>query len=122
MITISLDEGYIFDILSVYEIKLTKNPNHTILLENIKRLQEEIISQIGDEKFKEIKKSNEYKELLEANLVTFELVDLAKESEGLAKQVDASNYERYLRKSNLQKKFFNNSMIEVKIGYNKPHN
>jgi len=119
MISISLDEGYIFDILSIYEIKLGKNPNDQRLVDNFRLICREITQQIGEEKFLEVVESQEYKNLLQANLITFEFVDKAKESEGLAKEVDASNYKRYQCKVTLQKRFFNSQIAEIKIGYTK---
>lgn len=120
MITISLDEGYIFDLLSISQVKMAKATEaETIKKVNASywKLRDEIISQIGQDKFNSISLSEEYRELFKANEKTFDLVDKAKESEGLAKEVDKSNYERYLCKVNLQKKFFDNEVSETKIGY-----
>ena len=80
-------------------------------------LRDEISKEIGQENFQKIILSQEYDNLLQANLLTFNLVDEVKNDNGLAKQVDEANYQRYLCKTDLQKKFFNNEVSEVKIGY-----
>ena len=102
MINLLVDEGYAFDYLSILEIKSMKNGNK----EFYNSCKENIISQIGLYNFLEIKASKEYKNLLQANLNTFNLVDEVKMNPCLGKEVDASNYERYLNKIKLQKKFF----------------
>jgi len=65
-------------------------------------------------KFHEIISSDEYANLIEANNFVFNLVDQTKAEGGLAKQVDDANYNRYLKKQNLQNKFFTTKMKEVK--------
>ena len=113
MINLLVDEGYAFDYLSILEIKSMKNGNKEFY--NI--CKENIIYQIGLYNFLEIESSNEYKNLLEANLNTFNLVDAVKTNSCLGKEVDESNYQRYLNKMALQKKFFNSQIKEAKIGY-----
>jgi len=54
---------------------------------------------------------------LEANRETFEAVDKAKDDKVKASLIDKLNYKRYLCKQDLQKKFFNNNLREIKIGY-----
>jgi hypothetical protein len=120
MIKISLDEGYVFDLLSIHQVKMAKAKEPESLKKVVSAywtLRDEIVSQIGQNKFNSILLGAEYDALYQANEKTFDLVDKAKESEGLAKEVDESNYERYLCKVNLQKKFFNNEVSETKIGY-----
>jgi hypothetical protein len=119
MIKIPLDEGYVFDIFSIYEVKISKSSSFdkeklNLYLDFIKS---EIINQIGSDLFNKIYYSEEYKLLKQANEETFALVDKAKLHEGLAKEIDTSNYNRYKKKTMLQKKFFNNEIKEVKIGY-----
>lgn len=113
MINLLVDEGYAFDYLSILEIKSIKSGNK----ESYNHCKENIISQIGVFNFLEIESSDEYKALLQANLNTFNLVDAVKTNPCLGKEVDASNYERFLKKLELQKKFFNSYVVETKIGY-----
>jgi hypothetical protein len=75
---------------------------------------DEICNQIGDDRFDEIISSEEYLNLIKANNLVFNLVDQTKTEGGLAKQVDDANYNRYLKKQNLQNKFFTTKMKEVK--------
>ena len=119
MLKISLDEGYVFDILSILEIKKSKSKNELYekIINSFEELKKEVIQQIGEEKYYKIIHSTEYEELLEANFITFQLINLIKQNDGIAKEIDESNYCRYLKKIALQKTFFNNDIKEVKIGY-----
>lgn len=113
MIALLVDEGYAFDYLSILEIKSNKNGDKIVY----NHCKENIISQIGLYEFLEIESSQEYKELLEANLNTFNLVDAVKSDYCLGLEVDKANYERFLKKQALQKKFFGSIGNEIKIGY-----
>lgn len=113
MINLLVDEGYAFDYLSILEIKSKKNGNKMAY----NHCKENIISQVGLYEFLEIESSQEYKDLLQANLKTFDLVDAVKSNPCLGGEVDKSNYERFLKKQILQKKFFNSISNEIKIGY-----
>ena len=67
--------------------------------------------------FIEIINSAEYKNLVYSNEHTFELIDkLRKNQTVTAKEIDDANIDRYIKKVNLQKRFFPNSSIkETKI-------
>jgi hypothetical protein len=117
MIKISLDESYVFDLLSIYEVKIESTDD----LEKKQKLQQsynfltlEIIESIGKFLFKNIISSKEYLDLKSANKIVFDLVDRANESE-LSKLTADANYSRYLHKVSLQQKFFENLLTEVKI-------
>jgi len=114
---ISLPEGYIFDILSIYQIKICKSTDDKVNLSNFNNLKKEIEDHIGTEKMLLIINSIEYAKLLEANLKTFKLVDDVKSNPCLGRDVDRSNYERFLAKKALQEKYFNSNYSEIKIGY-----
>jgi hypothetical protein len=113
MINLLVDEAYAFDYLSILEIKSNKNGDKIVY----NHCKENITSQVGLYQFLEIESSKEYKELLEANLNTFNLVDAVKSNPCLGTEVDKSNYERFLKKQALQKKFFDSIGSEIKIGY-----
>lgn len=117
MLKISLDEAYVFDLLSIYEVKIEKS-NTEDKKANSKYsydfLSKEITDQIGSELFNRIIKSEEYKDLKNVNKKVFELVDKSKESE-LAKETADANYERYVKKNILQSIFFQNPLTEIKI-------
>ena len=51
--------------------------------------------------------------------LTFNAVDKAKNNEVTAQHVDYCNFQRHTAKQNFQKKFFNNDLSELKMGYNK---
>lgn len=117
MIRISLDESYVFDLLSIYEVKLNYSSNSekkVKLQQSYDTLSKEILDAIGVELFTAILDSNEYAELRKSNRLVFDLVDRAGETE-LSKITADANYTRYLNKVSLQHKFFNNALTEVKI-------
>lgn len=116
MLSISVDEGYAFDLLSIAKIK--SNIVKTKVTEEIyERTKLEIHLAIGGELLNKITTSKEYSDLLDANLKVFQLVDEVKKFPCLGGDVDQANYERFLAKKRLQEKFFNTKYKEVKIGY-----
>lgn len=116
MIKINLDEAYVFDMLSVFDVKIKKLSGEKLIttLEKYSDMKEEVINQIGEDKFNVITASNEYSRMIEANQKVFELIDESKNDNGLAKITDDANYERHLAKMSLQEKFFENKLTEVK--------
>lgn len=116
---VTLPEAYIFDILSIYQVKIAKSPNNELNQANFENLLNEISAEIGKEKTSTILNSTEYNDLFIANLETFDLVDAVKTNPCLGMEVDASNYRRFLAKSALQKKWFESDYGETKIGYSK---
>ena len=116
MLKISLDEAYVFDMLSVIDVKM-KNLDGEKLLKTIEKysdMVEEVVEQIGKEKFDQISQSLEYQKMVFANQKVFELIDESKNDTGLAKITDDANYERHIAKMALQKRFFNSELTEVK--------
>lgn len=116
MIKISVDYGYAFDVLAIMEVKskIIGKKN-----EAYDKLYTEIKEQLGEEKMNIVINSKEYSDLITANQKVFDLVDKAQKDNGLAKEVDSANYQRYVVKTTLQKIFFNNNITEIKLGYNK---
>lgn len=116
MLIISLDEAYVFDLLSIYQVKINKSEGDKKFksIKSYDNLKKEIINQIGSSKFVSIIDSTEYKNLIFINQKVFELVDRANESE-LSKITADANYERYLEKIKLQNKFFDNELDEIKV-------
>ena len=118
MIKISLDEAYVFDLLSILDLKRTKstqkkdNQKH---IENYNTLYYEVSEQISDTKMKEIIESAEYKDLVDINTKVFDLVNQCQNDNGLAGITAKANYKRFILKNKLQKIFFKNSLKEVKI-------
>lgn len=119
MIKLLVDEGYAFDYLAILFIK--KDLSDTAKL-SWEKCSNYIRNQLGYRLFTSIIESEEYKNIIEANKKTYDAVALAKEDKCTAQHVDKCNYERYIAKINLQKKFFNNDVTEVKVGYEKYSN
>lgn len=119
MLKVSIDYGNAFDMLVILNVKLAKTNGRikTKNIENFELLAAEIKSQIGEYLFNKIISSDEYKELYQVNLDIFNSIDLAKSDTGLAKKTDVLNYDRFLKKKELQAKFFEDEMTEMKIGY-----
>jgi len=116
MLKISLDESYVFDLLSIFKIKIlaSSGEKNDQLKQSYNKLENEIIQQIGGDLFKKVIHSNEYDLLTKANQLVFNLVDRANESE-LSKETAEANYERYLRKVDIQKHFFTSQITEIKL-------
>ncbi len=116
MIKISLDEAYVYDILSIYAVKIenSNGVNKQKSLDSFNKLSEEIQNQIGIDKHHSIINSTSYFDLKHANKEVFDLVDRAGET-SLSKQTAEANYKRYIKKVELQTKFFDNQITEVKI-------
>jgi hypothetical protein len=111
MIDLLVDEAYAFDYLSILHVKKTIN-------ENIEPIWKEcffyIQRQIGDKSMQEIIHSTEYKNMIEANQITFDAVEKARYGSITAKEVDEANMLRYKRKCELQNKFFSEKIKEIK--------
>lgn len=119
MINLNVDEAYAFDYLSILDIKKQKDSknykfwNHSyVFLQN----------QFESEKWNQMINSEEYKNMLKANQLTFDAVDKAKTNQVTAQYVDFCNYQRHIAKENFQKKFFTCALNETKIGYEKYEN
>jgi hypothetical protein len=116
MINLRVDEAYAFDYLSILYIK--RNYSQAAL-DSWFYCGQYLEDQLESDLYKSIISSEEYNGMIEANQQTFNMVDLAKEDKCTAKDVDMCNFERYKAKIKLQEKFFNKSVSEVKIGYEK---
>jgi len=117
MISILVDEAYAFDFLAILQIKSDLDFENKIKKFNFMKCYDHLKSQIGEKLFSAIFHSLEYKECYDANFETFKAVDLAKTDAVPASYVDNCNYKRHLAKQKIQKKFFNEDLSEVKIGY-----
>jgi len=114
MIKIRVDEAYAFDYYSILELKFK---NNFITQEILDITKKDLINGLEENLVEKILNSNEYKNLLESNQITFDAVDKAKEDLVTASYVDKCNYKRMLSKKSLQSRFFTNNLIEMKIGY-----
>lgn len=119
MINLLVDEAYAFDYLSILEIKKEKSSlNLKAWLSCYSYLQ----NQFELDKWSSMIQSQEYKNMINANSLTFDAVDKAKNNLVTAQYVDYCNYQRHTAKKNFQKKFFDNELNENKIGYDKYEN
>jgi len=116
MLKISLDEAYVFDMLSVFDVKIKKLDGEKLLktIEKYSIMVEEVIDEIGKNKYEQIIISEEYLAMVKANSRVFELIDESKNDTGLAKITDDANYDRHIAKMALQNRFFENELTEVK--------
>jgi hypothetical protein len=114
MIKLTVDEAYAFDYYSILSLKYS---NGFISEETLGITKNDLIENLGEEIVETILTSNEYNNIYEANKLTFDAVDKAKEDLVKASYVDKCNYERMLAKKSLQNKFFNSNLSEIKIGY-----
>ena len=116
MILLQTDEAYAFDYLSILEIKKQKSSS---AIEHWLKCYVHLQKQFDSEKWSSIIYSEEYKNMIKANELTFNAVNKAKNNEVTAQYVDHCNYQRYIAKQNFQKRFFNSNLSELKIGYEK---
>lgn len=116
MIFIEVDEAYAFDYLSILQVKKQKSSS---AIETWSRCYLNIQTQFDSEKWFLMINSEEYKNMIKANELTFDAVDKAKNNGVTAQHVDYCNYQRHSAKQNFQKKFFTSDLSELKIGYEK---
>jgi len=114
MIKLTVDEAYAFDYYSILHLK---HDNGYLSLDVLNIAKKDLIESLGEILTNDILHSQEYKDIYEANKLTFEAVDKAKDDSVPASYVDKCNYKRMLAKKALQSKFFNNELSEIKIGY-----
>lgn len=111
MINLLVDEAYAFDYLAILHVKKNVNQNNE---KPWKDCFLHIQKQIGTEKMTQIIHSEEYSNMIEANQITFNAVEKARYGSIMAKEVDEANMLRYKRKLELQNRFFNNNLVEIK--------
>lgn len=118
--TIIVDPAYMFDFISIYEVKLKKKESEQAR-KNYEETMFHICGQIGFDKYVEIKYSPEYEKLYTVNSLLFDLVDEIKRNPNMnAHVVDDQVWERYLAKKALQEKFFpEENQKEQKFDYKK---
>jgi hypothetical protein len=119
MISIEVDEAYAFDYLSILEVKKQKSSS---AIEAWSKCYVYLQTQFDSERWFLIINSEEYKNMIKANELTFDAVDKAKNNEVTAQCVDYCNYKRYIAKQDFQKKFFDCELKEQKLGYKRYEN
>lgn len=116
MIQLCVDESYAFEYYCILLVKKQKiGSDATVMLEQQQR--DFLVKQVGQQLFDKICQSDEFKDMLDANLCTFDMVDKAKADIVKASEVDACSFKRKQAKDALQRAFFQTQNLEVKIGY-----
>lgn len=106
------DFSYLLDALCILEIKNRKKLLRYTLVEEFKNI---LIPQLGKVLFDEIYNSQEYQDLYNANVLTFDMVEKADKGEVGQQQVHETNKLRFRAKQAVQKKWFGGEMeLEVK--------
>ena len=111
MINLLVDEAYAFDYLSILHVKKEFNPK---VVDNWRKCFLHLEEQVSKDLMDKIINSEEYLNMIEANKITFNAVEQARYGNITAKKVDEANMLRYKRKLELQNRFFNNILTEVK--------
>jgi hypothetical protein len=101
---ISVSLGYLFDFISIYDVKLKKKPSK-LAHNNYEEAKKDAISQLGATVFHQIILSSEYVNLFLINERLFDLVELAKDDLVRASDVDRMVIERWNAKKKLQDRF-----------------
>ncbi len=139
MISVSVDEAYAYDMLSILQVK-----NLRVLTEDgvrsFERLTNELSFQVGSSLHETILGSPQYETLLTINAALFDALEMIKRTDkhyddlvegesphhtsitgewlGAAYEIDRMVYKRYLGKRALQLTFFGDKpLMERKIGY-----
>ncbi len=112
MITISVDEAYAFDFLSILEVKRVYLPNTNSLYELYCR---EIKAQTEETLFSTILASEDYKELVCINRKIYDNLELLRAGKDVAASIiDNLNSDRYRLKTSIQLTYFNSNVSETK--------
>lgn len=99
-IYLPVDPAYALDYLAILEVKLQRGLPVREELEKVKSFLSRQFDLI------EVQMSEEYVQLLHANAATFDAVEKANDDKVPASYVVARNYDRYLAKKDLQRRFW----------------
>lgn len=119
MINWVLDEAYCLDFLSVLDVKLDKAAaeSRADVQKRFDFYLNLFLEQVGDELGTQIMDSSDYSKLKDCNKVIFETLDNCKKYKVDALTIDKLNYNRFLIKNEIQKKYFGKAVNELKFGY-----
>lgn len=114
MISLQVDEAYAFDYLAILHTKILKL-NSAKSSELFNQVYDSIEKQVGAKTAKDIINSNEYKNLLKANIDVFDAVEKARKEEPIDGRImDNLNQKRFEAKKVIQVKFFSSDLQEIK--------
>lgn len=122
MINIPVDEARAFDELIIHTLKLMHGKYTDVTLyAAANALNAAIARGVGVNLFNTVYGSAEYENLFRLNSQVFDAINRLKtdgEWPGAALEIDGLNYQRYLAKQALQKRFFPETpLTERKMGY-----
>lgn len=115
MILLPVDEAYALDYLAVL---YAKRDNGLKVDPEIKRIEQFLAVQFSN--FQQVLASKEFHVLYQANLNTFDAIELAHKDKISARKVQETNYFRFIAKSHLQERFWPKvPLIEQKTALDK---
>jgi hypothetical protein len=113
-----VDAAYAFDYLAILQVKASEGLPVNAEIEQIEAC---LGLQVPD--IHAIRASKEFHNLYDANIKTFDAVDLAWRNEISAKDVQVANQQRFKAKQRLQARFWpNTAMAETKSKPSRKHN
>jgi len=111
-VNLEVDAGYAIDFLSILDVKALKIKDQQSK-ENFRRCKLNIRKSIGSNLDK-IYRSKEYKKLFCVNKLLWEIIDKIRTGKITARMVDDLNYQRWILKNNIQKRYFGSITAEQK--------
>lgn len=112
-VNLYVDLAYAFDFLSILQVKADQLQDD-ISFNNFKYQKDYIAKQVKLLLFKKIIDSKEYKDLYSVNKNLWDSINLIKTKKITAKYIDDLNYQRWIIKNKLQKRFFKTKTSEQK--------
>lgn len=114
MITLKVDEAYAFDYLSILEVKKENLSKQKEADQSYLDCLGHLESQVGQSKLSLILSSPEYQSLKFSNGRVFDGVEKARYGNISARDLDILNMDRFLKKKDIQQKFFKEELTELK--------
>lgn len=111
-VNLEVDAAYAIDFLSILDVKVLKLKDKQSK-ENFRKCRKNIKKDIGN-LLNKICRSNEYRKLFSANKLLWEIIEKIKTGKITAKMVDDLNYQRWILKNNIQRKYFGSITAEQK--------
>lgn len=112
-VNLYVDLAYAFDFLSILQVKADQLQDD-ISLNNFNYQKDYIEKQVKPPLFKKIIDSKEYENLYSINKNLWDSINLIKTKKITAKYIDDLNYQRWIIKNKLQKRFFKTKTSEQK--------
>lgn len=117
MLKITVDEAEVFDRLAILTCKMARVRNGAeldALSSQYKLLLSEVVSQVGDAALN-FMQTDDYRSLINLHSDIFSVVELASRNQCSASAVHEMNMLRHRMKREIQKKYFNSQLQEIKL-------